>query len=83
MIYHSTQSDDYLWYLILRGKQKEKTTTHPNTQKTNLVYTNTPEYTKTKNQNKKNNLVDGSILVLVDNKAPVIEAISLKEIDYA
>ena len=20
MIYHSTQSDDYLWYLILRGK---------------------------------------------------------------
>ena len=25
MIYHSTQSDDYLWYLILRVKQKEKT----------------------------------------------------------
>ena len=24
MIYHSTQSDDYLWYLILRVKQKEK-----------------------------------------------------------
>ena len=22
MIYHSTQSDDYLWYLIQRGKQK-------------------------------------------------------------
>ena len=24
MIYQSTQSDDYLWSLILRGKQKEK-----------------------------------------------------------
>ena len=23
MIYHSTQSDDYLWWLVLRGKQKE------------------------------------------------------------
>ena len=38
MIYHSIHSDDYLWYLILRGKQKfsthkkkEKTKTHPNT----------------------------------------------------
>ena len=30
MIYHSTQSDDYLWYLILRGKRKKKTKTHPN-----------------------------------------------------
>ena len=28
MIYHATQSDDYLLYLILRGK---KTKTHPNT----------------------------------------------------
>ena len=26
MIYHSTQSDDCLWYLILRGKQKSKNT---------------------------------------------------------
>ena len=25
MIYQSTQSDDYLWNQILRGKQKEKT----------------------------------------------------------
>ena len=25
MIYHSTQSDDYFWYLILSEKQKEKT----------------------------------------------------------
>ena len=25
MIYNSTQSDDYLLYLMLRGKQKEKT----------------------------------------------------------
>ena len=24
MIHHSFQSDDYVWYLILRGKQKEK-----------------------------------------------------------
>ena len=24
MIYHSTHSDDYLWYLILRGKQKNE-----------------------------------------------------------
>ena len=30
MIYHSIQSNDYLWYLILRGKQK-KTKTPPNT----------------------------------------------------
>ena len=30
MIYHSTHSDDYLWYPILRGKLK-KTETHPNT----------------------------------------------------
>ena len=28
MIYHSAQSDDYLWSLILRGQQKEKTKTH-------------------------------------------------------
>ena len=34
MIYHSMFSDDYLWYLILREKQKEKlkkNTIHPNT----------------------------------------------------
>ena len=24
MIYHSTHSDDYLWYLILREEQKKK-----------------------------------------------------------
>ena len=24
MIYHSTNSDDYLWYLILLGKETEK-----------------------------------------------------------
>ena len=30
MIYYSTHSDDYLYYLILRGKQKQ-TKTHPNT----------------------------------------------------
>ena len=29
MIYHSTQSDEYLWYVILGGKQR-KTTTDPN-----------------------------------------------------
>ena len=29
MTYHSTQSDDYLWYLILRGKQKEKNKNTP------------------------------------------------------
>ena len=26
MIYHSSQSNDYLWYMILRGKQKKTTT---------------------------------------------------------
>ena len=26
MIYHSTQSDDFFWCLIFRGKQKEKKT---------------------------------------------------------
>ena len=32
MMYHATQSDDYLSYLILRRKQNEKKTkTHPNT----------------------------------------------------
>ena len=31
MIYHSKHSDDFLWHLILRGKQKEKTKRHPNT----------------------------------------------------
>ena len=31
MVHHSTQSDDYLWYLILRGKQRKKTKTHRNT----------------------------------------------------
>ena len=25
MIYYSTHSDEYLWYLILSGKQKTKT----------------------------------------------------------
>ena len=25
MIYHSTQSDDYLWYLVLRGKKLKNT----------------------------------------------------------
>ena len=31
MIYNSTHSDDYLWYLILRGKtRKRKTKIHPN-----------------------------------------------------
>ena len=29
MTFHSTQSDDYFWYLILHGDQ-EKTTVHPN-----------------------------------------------------
>ena len=28
MIYDSTQSDDYLWYLILRGKQKKEKPKH-------------------------------------------------------
>ena len=31
MICHSTQSDDYLCFLIFHGKQKEKTNTRPNT----------------------------------------------------
>ena len=33
MIYYSTLSDDYLWKLIFRGKQKkkEKKKKHPNT----------------------------------------------------
>ena len=31
LIYHSAQSDDSLCYLILRGKQNEKTKTYPNT----------------------------------------------------
>ena len=32
MIIHSILSDDYLWRLILRGKQnKKKSKTHPNT----------------------------------------------------
>ena len=30
MVHHLTQSDDYLWQLILRGK-RETTKTHPNT----------------------------------------------------
>ena len=29
-VYDSTHSDDYLWELILRGKQKNKTKTHRN-----------------------------------------------------
>ena len=29
MVYHSIQSDDYLSYLILRGKQKAKKTKAP------------------------------------------------------
>ena len=29
MIYHSTQSDEYLWYLTLHRKQKEKNLTTP------------------------------------------------------
>ena len=28
-MYHSTQSFDYLWYLILRGKQKKEKTNTP------------------------------------------------------
>ena len=32
IIYHSTHSDDYLWFLIFRENQNEKKTkTHPNT----------------------------------------------------
>ena len=31
MKYLSSQSDNYLWYLSLRGKQKEKIKTDPNT----------------------------------------------------
>ena len=31
MIYHSTLSVDYLWDLILRGKQNKKTEIDPNT----------------------------------------------------
>ena len=30
-VYDSTHSHDYLWRLILRGKQKNKTETHTNT----------------------------------------------------
>ena len=29
MIYNSTHYDEYLWYLILHGKQKEKKTETP------------------------------------------------------
>ena len=39
MIYHLTQSDDYLWYMILRGKQKgKKTKTHPNSKFLPIFY---------------------------------------------
>ena len=36
MIYHSTQSNHYLWYLILRGKQEAKKLKHTRIQSSSL-----------------------------------------------
>ena len=39
MIYNLTHSDNYFWYLILRGKQKqtEKKLRHPNTKFLHII----------------------------------------------
>ena len=48
MIYHSSHSDDSLWYLILRGKQKKKLK-HPNTK---LCFKETKELLETYSEEK-------------------------------